>query len=91
MWLFENLYFGLELPDAWINPMPDAPGFVWDAAGPADPQNGHCVVGVGYTAQGITIDSWGMTGLLTDKAIAKYWSARLARRCLYGGEPGWDQ
>jgi hypothetical protein len=72
LWLFENLYFGLELPDAWIDPMPDAPGFVWDAAGPADPQNGHCVVGVGYTAQGITIDSWGMTGLLTDKAIAKY-------------------
>jgi phospholipase C len=72
LWLFENLYFGLELPDAWINPMPAASGFLWDAAGPSDPQNGHCVVGVGYTAKGITIDTWGMTGLLTDKAIAKY-------------------
>jgi hypothetical protein len=72
LWLFENLYFGLELPDAWINPMPSAAGFVWDAAGPAVPENGHCVAGVGYTAQGITIDTWGMTGLMTNAAIAKY-------------------
>jgi hypothetical protein len=72
LWLFENLYFGLELPDAWINPMPAEPGFTWDAAGAPDPNNGHCVVGVGYNAQGITIDTWGMLGTLTDKAIAKY-------------------
>jgi hypothetical protein len=72
LWLFENLYFGLELPDAWINPMPAESGFTWNAAGPADPNNGHCVVGIGYTAQGVTIDTWGMTGTLTDKAIAKY-------------------
>jgi hypothetical protein len=26
----------------------------------------------GYTAQGVVIDSWGMTGLITDAAIAKY-------------------
>lgn len=72
LWLFENLYFGLELPDAWINPMPSASGFVWDVAGAPDPQNGHCVVGVGYTAAGITIDTWGMTGLMTNAAVAKY-------------------
>ncbi len=24
LWLFENLYFGIELPDAWINPMPSS-------------------------------------------------------------------
>jgi len=72
LWLFENLYFGMELPDAWINPMPQASGFTWDAAGAPDPNNGHCVVGVGYTAKGVTIDSWGMTGLLTTAAIAKY-------------------
>jgi len=76
LWLFENLYFGLELPDAWINPMPAASGFVWDAAGAPDPHNGHCVVGVGYTAQGVTIDSWGMIGLITDAAIAKYATSR---------------
>lgn len=72
LWLFENLYFGLELPDKWVNPMPAESGFTWDVAGASDPNNGHCVVGVGYTASGITIDTWGMTGTLTDKAIATY-------------------
>jgi hypothetical protein len=72
LWLFENLYFGIELPDAWINPMPSASGFVWDAAGPPDPNNGHCVAGVGYTSAGVTIDTWGMTGLMTNAAVAKY-------------------
>jgi hypothetical protein len=72
LWLFENLYFGLELPDQWINPMPAASGFTWDAAGAPDPNNGHCVAGFAYGAHGITIDTWGMTGTLTDKAIAKY-------------------
>src|SRR5580658_6278069 len=27
LWLFENLYFGMELPDAWISPMPSSSGF----------------------------------------------------------------
>jgi hypothetical protein len=72
LWLFENLYFGMELPDQWITPFPSASGFTWDAAGPPNPNNGHCVVGVGYTAQGVVIDSWGMTGLITDAAVAKY-------------------
>jgi hypothetical protein len=71
LWLFENLYFGLELPDAWINPAPSA-GFVWDVAGAPDPNNGHCVVGVGYTQAGIMIDTWGMLGLMTTAAVAKY-------------------
>ena len=30
------------------------------------------VAGFAYDAHGITIDTWGMTGTLTDKAIAKY-------------------
>jgi len=72
MWLFENLYFGLELPDAYVNPFPSASGFTWDVAGNPDPNNGHCVVGVGYTANGITIDTWGMTGTMTYAAVAKY-------------------
>ena len=79
LWLFENLYFGLELPDAWINPMPSASGFVWDAAGAPDPDNGQCVVGVGYTAAGITIDTWGMTGLMTNEAGFRW-------RTLHSGE-----
>ena len=72
LWLFENLYFGIELPDAWINPEPEKSGFVWDVAGDPDPNNGHCVVGVGYDAKGVTIATWGMTGTITDGAIAKY-------------------
>ena len=72
LWLFENLYFGLELPDKWVNPEPTTSGFTWDVAGPPDPNNGHCVVGVGYTSKGVKICSWGMLGLLTDAAIAKY-------------------
>ena len=55
LWLFENLYFGLELPDKWVSPMPTRPGFTWDAAGPPNPANGHCVVGVGYSNKGVKI------------------------------------
>jgi hypothetical protein len=72
LWLFENLYFGLELPDKWVNPMPTRPGFTWDAAGPPNPSNGHCVVGVGYSNKGVKICTWGMLGTLTDNAIEKY-------------------
>jgi hypothetical protein len=72
LWLFENLYFGLELPDAWVNDEPSKSGFVWDVAGPSNPDNGHCVAGFAYTAQGVTISTWGMTGTMTDAAIAKY-------------------
>ncbi len=72
LYLFENLYFGVELPDSWVTPMPQANGFVWDVSGAPDPQNGHCVIGVGYTPQGVTIDTWGLLGTVTWAALAKY-------------------
>jgi hypothetical protein len=72
LWLFENLFFGLELPDAWVNPFPAATGFTWDVAGAADPANGHCVIGCGYGSRGVIIDTWGMAGVMTDAAIAEY-------------------
>jgi hypothetical protein len=72
VWLFENLVFGIELPDAWINPMPAGDGFVWDVAGDPNPENGHCFVGYGATQSGILIDSWGMEGTITYPAIKKY-------------------
>ena len=75
MWLFENLVFGMELPDAWVDPTPSASGFTWDVEGAPDPDNGHCVAGVGYDAAGITIATWGMTGTLTNAAVAKYATA----------------
>lgn len=72
LYLFENLYFGIELPDAWVSPFPSGPGFTWGVAGAADPQNGHCIMGVGYDTSGVAIDSWGMLGKLTWAAAAKY-------------------
>jgi hypothetical protein len=72
LWLFENLFFGVELPDAWVNPFPSSSGFVWDVAGEPDPDNGHCFPGVGYTAEGIKIDTWGMLGTVTTAAVEEY-------------------
>ena len=75
VWLFENLCFGLELPDAWVNPMPNGDGFTWDVAGDPDPENGHCIAGVDLVPGGIRIDTWAMQGTLTYAAIAKYCAA----------------
>lgn len=73
--LFENLYFGMALPDHWVNPFPAGNGFTWDVAGAADPNNGHCVMGMGYDAHGVKIDTWGMIGTLTWTAVSKYASS----------------
>jgi hypothetical protein len=72
IWLFENVYFGVELPDAWVRPFPQADGFVWDLAGNPNQSNGHCFVGLGYNDQGVIIDTWGMLGIITWKAIEAY-------------------
>ena len=67
-YLFENLFFGIELPDAWTTI--SSSGFVWDAGTP-DPQNGHAVISTGYNAQGIQIDTWGLIGTMTWPALAR--------------------
>jgi hypothetical protein len=72
MYLFENLMFGVELPDAWISPFPSGSGFTWGAAGAPDPDNGHCVVGVGYNTNGVQIDTWGLIGTMTWAAVQQY-------------------
>jgi hypothetical protein len=76
-WLFENLMFGVELPDAWINPFPSGPGFTWDVNGSPDPSNGHCFVATGYRTAGdgsllVDIDTWGLLGEITAAAVAMY-------------------
>lgn len=71
MWLAESLYFGIELPEEWINET-GGNGYVWDVAGPPNPENGHCFVGIGYDEGGVAIDSWGLFGTVTPAAIAKY-------------------
>jgi hypothetical protein len=71
-YLFENLYMGMALPDAWVSPFPSGDGFTWDVAGAPDPSNGHCVMAMGYDTAGVKIDTWGMLGTLTYAALAKY-------------------
>ena len=72
IYLFENCMFGVELPDAWVNPFPSSSGFTWDVAGDPDPDNGHCFIGCGYNAAGVKISTWGMLGTDTWAAVKKY-------------------
>jgi hypothetical protein len=72
IYLFENSFFGVELPDAWVNSMPSASGFVWDVAGDPNHSNGHAFLGIGYNGQGVQISTWGLIGTITWAAIAKY-------------------
>jgi hypothetical protein len=72
MYLFENLFFGVGLPDDWIAPAPSASDFVWAPAGAPDPENGHAFVGVGYDPSGVKIDTWGLIGTITYEAISEY-------------------
>jgi hypothetical protein len=70
LWLFENLYFGVELPDAWLNPAPSGNGFTWDVGTP-NPENGHAFPGLGATDVGVQIDTWGLIGTITYAAISE--------------------
>jgi hypothetical protein len=76
MYLFENVIFGVGLPDEWVEPFPEKDGFVWDAAGDSNPENGHCFVGVDLDPKGLIIDTWALEGLITWKAIAAYCSSK---------------
>jgi hypothetical protein len=72
IYLFENVMYGMALPDEWINPFPSADGFTWDVAGDADPNNSHCVIGMDYNSTGVIIDTWALEGTVTPAATAKY-------------------
>ena len=72
--LFENLDFGIELPDPWITPFPSNSNFIWDVAGPSDPSNGHSFLGYAYNKLGVSISTWALEGLITYAAIAYYCS-----------------
>lgn len=69
VWLFGNLYLGLELPDSYVSPFPSGDGFLWGNDAP-DPSNGHCVIGAGYGIDGVTIATWGLIGTITWDALA---------------------
>lgn len=74
IWLFENILFGLELPDAWVNPFPGKNGFLWTLDGTPDPNNGHCIVGMAYSDKDKTvgISTWGMYGEIANNAVQYY-------------------
>lgn len=65
-WLFEHLFYGSSMPNRWCPPQ--HPGFVWDI-GQANPRNGHCFISPGYTADGFIIETWGIRGTLTNRAM----------------------
>lgn len=70
IYLFETAYFGVGLPDSWINPFPAASGFTWDVGTPDD-ENGHCFIATGYTPDGVQIDTWALLGTVTWAAMAE--------------------
>lgn len=70
LYLFENVMFGVELPDAWLRS--PAPGFVWDVSGEANPNNGHCFVSAAYEKGRLKVSTWGMEGWITDEAVEAY-------------------
>ena len=72
-WLFENVMFGVGLPQAWVDGMNDMKdGFVWDVAGPPIADNGHCFGAMKWGPDGLGIDTWAIEGRITPAAIAKY-------------------
>lgn len=71
--IFGGVYTGCALPDAWLDNPHE--GMVWDVAGEPNPNNGHCTSWFDYNASGVIVNSWGLFGMITWSAIAKYWSA----------------
>jgi len=72
IFLFEAGILTLELPNQYVSPFPAASGFLWDVAGPPNPNQGHSIMKLGYTNSGAIIGTWGMLGVMTWAAMAKY-------------------
>jgi hypothetical protein len=72
IWLFGGLYLGLELPDGWLAPAPEASGFKWWECGRGNMANGHCIAALGYDSIGLIVATWGMTGHMSWHALAAY-------------------
>ena len=78
---------GVNMPTAWVNPEPEATGFIWDVAGEPDQANGHFFVGVGYNDVGFLVQNswgsqWGRGGFATlpyDDWLASAYDAWVAR------------
>ncbi|HTT74272.1 MAG TPA: hypothetical protein VMG99_09070 [Thermoplasmata archaeon] len=77
--LFGGVYLGLALPDFAVNPpdgnlldVPWAVPATGLAANPPDPQNGHCVVLVGYDARNYYAVTWGAVKPMSPAFAAAY-------------------
>jgi hypothetical protein len=65
-----NIYYGVALPDSYVNPFPAGNGFVWGPGTP-NPNNGHCFIAYGMNDEGSLIDTWGELGVFTYEAQTK--------------------
>jgi hypothetical protein len=73
IWLFGNVLFGANLLTAWVNAMGSMKsGFTWDVGGAVDANSGHAFMAYDWNANGVLIDTWGMFGTLTWKALAAF-------------------
>jgi hypothetical protein len=59
-----------------------ASGFTWNAGDPSNPDDGHCVVALGYTAEGLIVSTWGMLGTMTWAAAAQYLTPDAGGSCM---------
>jgi hypothetical protein len=79
---FGNLKMWFGVPEAIIQSMPSASGFVWDVTMGSAGQDGHCIGSCGFnvpkiqvvavTAQGLLVMTWGMLGIITWAAVAAW-------------------
>jgi len=63
-YVFEGLYYGYGIPNAWLN-TPN--GGTWDVA-PGNPNNGHAFGSFGWSSGKWTISTWGGFRYMTDAA-----------------------
>src|SRR5580692_911948 len=93
MYFFGGLVGGLELPDAYTQssmlPTIGGPIITWDLAGPPVPDNGHCVLLCGVTAQGCWIITWGCKVFMTWQAFHKYFTADAGGELFGVIDPDW--
>jgi hypothetical protein len=75
IWIFGNLYIGVNLPEpAQDQFRPDGHG-VWELTGTAADyqiEGGHCVVPISYSPKGVQAVTWGGTVLITWQWWATY-------------------
>jgi hypothetical protein len=89
IWLFGGLYMGLFLPDGWTQNEPQASGFRWDVVDAPDMNQGHCIIAYGANDDGVFVDSWGLEGIVTYAAMAKYFTASGNGECHAVLWPNW--